>query len=173
MKVTKYTFLTVMAFTAITVMAPLPARAHHSFSMYNITTPVAITGVLVRSNVDAFHYQMFIAQLNQERKSVVLDKHGKPVFWAIELDGAATVAREGITEKNFPPGTIVSVGFYPLRNGSPGGARNRLGLYTCPGKTTPASGRHCDSVEGSRAFGGQFAPGTKEAKVTADGVASK
>lgn len=156
--------------TAFALMAAgiTSVQAHHSFGMYDLTKPTVITGVLVRTNPDAFHYQMFLAQLDADRKKVVRDKDGKPVIWVIELEGAAKVASEGITDKNFPAGSIVSAGFFPLRNGNPGGARVGLGISKCPEKTPPSAGKHCDSVEGGQQFGNKLPAGTEEAKVTAN-----
>ncbi len=142
-----------LAFAVNVGMITLPAQAHHSFAMYDLSKPRAITGVLVRSNPDAFHYQMFIAQLDIDRKKLVRGKDGKPVIWVIEQQGAAVIASQGITEKNFPPGAIVSIGFYPLRNGKPGGSREHLGLFKCPGRTVPMPGKYCNSVDGSQSFG--------------------
>ncbi|MDR3475268.1 MAG: DUF6152 family protein [Devosia sp.] len=154
-----------MALAAIAVMTPVAAEAHHSFAMYDMTKSYALTGVLVRSNPDAFHYQMFIAQLDAERKAIVRDQAGEPVIWVIELAGAAEMASKGITANSFTPGAIVSVGYHPLRNGSPGGAGLDLGLYKCPEKTPPAPGKFCDSVNGGQSFLGEFPPGTEEGHV--------
>lgn len=136
-----------------------PTQAHHSFAMYDTSKPEAITGVLVRTNPDAFHYQLFIAQLNPERTKVIRDAAGDPVIWVVEMEGAGQVASEGVTEANFPAGTIVSIGFYPLRNGDPGGTRNQFGFFRCPDKTAPAAGKMCDQVEGGQLFGeGELPP---------------
>lgn len=155
-----------LALTAAVIIT-VPVQAHHSFAMYDLSKRMAITGVLVRSNPDAFHYQMFIAQLDANRKSVLRDQAGKPLIWVIELEGAAQVASKGVTAGNFPAGAIVSVGFYPLRNGNPGGARVGLGLFKCPAKTPPAVGKHCDGVEGGQQFGGEIPADIAEAKVAA------
>jgi hypothetical protein len=138
-----------------------PAEAHHSFAMYDTTKPTAVTGILTRTSPDAFHFQMFIAQLNMERTKVLRDKSGQPIIWVVELRDTAAVAATGITESSFPPGTIVSVGFYPLRDGKPGGTRNELGVYRCPDKTPPAAGKMCDSVAGSKPYGPGKLPATE------------
>lgn len=141
-----------------------PAQAHHSFAMYDTSVGVAITGVVVRANPDAFHYQMFIAQLNTERTRVLRDANDEPIIWVVEMAGAGQVASQGVTESNFPAGTIVSVGFYPLRDGSPGGTRNEFGLFRCPDATPPAAGAMCDTVEGGAPYGEGELP-TLEASV--------
>lgn len=159
---------TALALMVVAGVTTAPVQAHHSFAMYDLSKPKAITGVLVRSNPDAFHYQMFLAQLDTDRKSVVRDKAGKPVIWVIELQGAAEVASKGINAENFPAGSIVSVAFFPLRNGQPGGSQTGLGLFRCPAKTPPKAGQHCNSVDGRKNFGGEFAADIEEAKVAAN-----
>lgn len=157
----------VLALTVAAGVTPVPVQAHHSFAMYDTTKPYAVTGVLVRTNPDAFHYQLFIAQLDADRKGIVRDKDGKPVVWAVELEGAAQVAAMGINAKNFEPGVIVSAGFFPLRNGNPGGAGGgELGVVKCPEKTPPAAGMFCDGVEGSQSFGSSHPADIEEAKST-------
>lgn len=152
--------------TAGAVASWTPAQAHHSFAMYDTDTPVAITGVVVRSNPDAFHYQMFIGQLNEDRTRVLRDASDEPIIWVIEMEGAGQMAAEGVDDVSFPAGTIVSVGFYPLRDGSAGGTRNVFGLYRCPDDTPPAAGQMCDSVDGGQLYGSGELP-TEEASLLA------
>jgi hypothetical protein len=139
---------------ALAIIAGLtPAEAHHSFAMYDLGRTMVKTGVVVRTTPDPWHFQFFFAALNEERNAVVRDESGQPVIYQIEMATAALMAAAGITPDTFPPGTIVSIAFYPLRNGKPGGARGEYVLYRCPPKTPPAAGAHCDSVEGSTKFG--------------------
>ena len=153
-----------LGFAAIVALMSLtPAEAHHSFAMYDTSKPVAVTGVLTRTNPDAFHFQLFIAQLNAERTKVLRDKDGAPIIWVVELSGAGEVAATGVTESTFPPGTILTVGFYPLRDGQPGGTRNEYGLYRCPDKTPPAAGKTCDTVAGGKLYGKGTLPATEAA----------
>ena len=60
---------------ALTVTGALtsltPAEAHHSFAMYDTTKPATVTGIVTRTSPDAFHFQIFIAQLNMERTKVL------------------------------------------------------------------------------------------------------
>jgi hypothetical protein len=128
-------------------------RAHHSFAMYDIERVYVMTGVVTRVDPNPNHLQLFIVPLDEAREKVVRDEDGEPVAWAIEMAGASVAARDGITVNGFPRGTIVSVGFHPLRNGFPGGGRSELGLYKCPPNTPPAPAMHCDSVDGSSSHG--------------------
>ncbi len=138
--------------TALTLGATGVA-AHHSFAMYDTNKTYVMTGIVTRVDPNPNHLQMFVAPLNEARDQVLKDAAGETIVWAIEMDGAAQVARDGITVNGFPRGTIVSVGLHPLRNGFPGGGRGESGLYKCPADTPPAAGLHCDAVEGSTTHG--------------------
>ena len=136
---------------ALTLSAP--AAAHHSFAMYDLQKTYVFTGVVTRVTPDANHLQIFFAPLNETRNQVIRDAAGQPVIWTVELRAAGTVAREGVTVESFPAGTIFSVGLHPLRNGRPAGGRGAFGLFRCPPKTPPVTGKHCDSVAGSTSHG--------------------
>lgn len=129
------------------------AVAHHSFAMYDIGKTLVMTGIVTQVDPNPNHLQVFFAPLNDARDQVLKDDKGEPIVWAVEMDGAAQVARDGITVNGFPRGTIVSVGLHPLRNGHTGGGRGEYGFYKCPPDTPPAPGKHCDSVTGSTAHG--------------------
>ena len=134
-------------------LLPVAVFAHHSFAMYDIEKTYVLTGIVTRIDPNPNHLQMFISPLNAARDQVMKDDKGEPVVWAVEMDSAAVVARDGITVNGFPRGTIVSIGFHPLRNGFAGGGRGKWGLYRCPADTPPAAGKHCDSVAGSTTHG--------------------
>lgn len=127
--------------------------AHHSFAMYDLQKTHVFTGVVTRVTPDASHLQIFFVPLNEKRDQVVRDAAGQPAAWVVELRGAGTVTREGVTVEAFPPGTIFSIGLHPLRTGRPAGGRGDSGLFKCPAKTPPAPGTHCDAVNGSTAHG--------------------
>jgi hypothetical protein len=127
--------------------------AHHSFAMYDTTKTLVFTGIVTRVDPNPNHLQIFFAPLNDARDQVVKDDKGEPIVWALEMDGAAQEARDGITVNAFPRGTIISVGLHPLRNGHTGGGRGQSGFFKCPDDTPPAAGKHCDSVTGSQSYG--------------------
>lgn len=138
--------------------AVVPAEAHHSFSIFDSSKTRVFTGVVVRVNPDVNHLQIFFAVMNEERTNVIRDAKGQPVVWAVEMAGSAASARQGISVNAFPPGTIMSVGLHPLRSGEPAGDRGGSALFKCPAKTPPRAGKHCDSVEGHLAIGGDTLP---------------
>src|SRR5688572_29912206 len=120
------------------------AAAHHSFEMYDVGKTYVMTGIVTRVDPNPNHLQIFFAPLNEARG---------PIVWAVEMDGAAGSARDGISVNGFPRGTIISIGLHPLRNGFAGGGRGQSGLYKCPADTPPPAGKHCDSVQGSTSHG--------------------
>jgi hypothetical protein len=141
------------AVATATLVVALPARAHHSFSIFDAEQTKTFTGVVTRVNPDANHLQIFFAPMNEERKNVERGADGKPIVWAVEMAGSAQSAKDGISVNSFPPGTIFTVSLHPLRNGDPAGARAGA-LYKCPAKTPPAAGKNCDSVDGNQMIGG-------------------
>lgn len=129
------------------------ALAHHSFAMYDSSRTLVMTGIITQVDPNPNHLQVFFAPLNEARDQVLKDDKGEPIVWAVEMDGAAQMARVGVTVNALPRGTIVSVGLHPLRNGHTGGGRGESGFFQCPADTPPAPGKHCDSVSGSIALG--------------------
>jgi hypothetical protein len=141
------------AFGVVLLSVASVAAAHHSFAMYDTGTTYVMTGIVTRVDPNPNHLQIFFAPLNEARDQVLKDDAGEPVVWAVEMDGAAIAARQGISVNGFPRGTIISVGLHPLRNGFAGGGRGKSGLFKCPADTPPAPGKHCDSVPGSTSHG--------------------
>jgi len=139
------------AMLALTV--PLGASAHHSYSMYDGSIYRVFTGVMVRVVPNAAHFEMHFVPLNEERTALVRDDSGEPLVWVVQMESAARAFEHGITRDSFPQGTVMSMGVHPRRDGKPAGDRGDSGLFRCPQGKTPAPGKHCDSVEGSTAFG--------------------
>lgn len=132
--------------------AAAPLGAHHSFAGFDMTRTQVLTGVVTRVNPDANHLQIYFAAMNEERKNVLRGPDNKPLIWEVEMAGSAASAAEGISVSAFPEGTVFSVALHPARNGDRSGFREGP-LFKCPGRTPPRPGQHCDSVEGSVAFG--------------------
>ena len=143
----------VAAAAAMAVAVGAAVKAHHSFSIFDASKTRVFTGVVTRVNPDVNHLQIFFAVMNEERTNVIRDAKNQPIIWAVEMAGSAAAAREGISVNAFPPKTIISVGLHPLRSGEPAGDRGGSAMFKCPANTPPKPGKHCDSVEGSMAFG--------------------
>lgn len=141
------------------LITALPARAHHSFAMYDPRIIRVFTGVVTRVDPAPNHLSIFFAPMNIERTNVERDANGEPIIWSVEMGGSAQMARQGISVNSFPRGTIFSVGVHPLRSGKHAGSREG-GLFKCPAKTPPAPGKHCDTVEGHTALGKDPLPET-------------
>jgi hypothetical protein len=97
-------------------LAAPAAEAHHSFAMYDTTVSLNVTGRLTRFVPGANHAQLIFEVLGPDGQPR-LDAEGKPVVWGIETGPAAMIARQGVTVKDFPEGTIISVTLNPLRDG--------------------------------------------------------
>lgn len=126
----------VVAAIAIAGFMSVPVRAHHSFAMYDQTKTTTLTGKLTRFIPGANHAQLIFALIDADGKTVV--ENGKPVQWGVETGPAATIARQGITVKSFPVGTVFTVTLYPLRDGRTFGALAGL-LIKC-GMALPEGG---------------------------------
>ena len=133
--------------------ATVPASAHHSYAMYDGSVYKVFTGVIVRIVPNAAHFEMHFVPLNETRDALVRDDKGEQVVWVVQMESAAEANRHGITRDTFPQGTVFSMGVHPRRDGKPAGDRGDSGLFQCPKGKVPAPGKHCDSVEGSKAFG--------------------
>lgn len=129
------------AFAAVVITSTLPnsAESHHSFAMYDRTKTVTVTGQLIRFIPGPNHAQLIFELVGPDGNVVVSDD-GEAVVWGIETGPSASIAREGITVKSFPLGTILTATLSPLRDGGPFGAIAPGGLIIKCGSTLPDGG---------------------------------
>ena len=114
---------------------------------------------MLHSPASSAHFEMHFVALNGERTALVRDEKGEPLVWVVQMESGARAFEHGITRESFPQGTVVSMGVHPRRDGKPAGDRGESGLFRCPKGKAPEPGKHCDSVEGSEAFGeGELPP---------------
>lgn len=103
-----------LAFVAALVTTALvpSAQAHHSRSMYNLATPVALVGTvrLFQWNNPHCYIQLTVAGAN-----------GAQQEYSVEMGAPLHLAGRGWTPRTLRPGDQVRVTIYPLRNGDPGG----------------------------------------------------
>ncbi len=110
----------------------LPAQAHHSFAMYDTKITRSFTGRLTQFIPGANHAQIIFELIGPDGKSM-LTENGEPVLWGVETGPAAQLARQGVTLRSFPVGTVINVNLNPLRDGRNFGALAREGgrLVNC------------------------------------------
>ena len=130
---------------ALTMVLATPAIAHHSFAMYDTTKSTTLTGMLTRFLPGANHTQILFSLVDENGKGI-LDEKGKAVMWGLETGSAAQIARRGITVKDFPAGTIITVTLHPLKDGRNFGTLVRgSGIVKC-GMEMPEGG--CTAATG-------------------------
>lgn len=88
------------------------AAAHHSHAMYDDTVEATSTGV-----VKEFLWRNPHVWLNV----VVVQDDGSEVEYSFEGASPSNLARRGWTPKSIAAGEEVTVVFYPLKDGDPGG----------------------------------------------------
>ena len=119
------------------VAAATPAFAHHSFAMYLMTETRTMTGKLTRYVPGSNHAQLIFDVLGPDGKPM-MGKDGKVVKWGVETGSAASLARQGVSPRTFPEGTVFTVSLHPLRDGRSFGAVAGL-LIKC-GAEMPTGG---------------------------------
>ena len=116
-------------------IAATSVQAHHSFAMYDMNTIRVFTGVVTRVDPQPNHLQIFFAPMNEERKNVERDANGEPLIWAVEMQGSAAMARQGVSVNTFPPGTVFSVAMQvvgeTVQTRRPKPSRTRSGKFAC------------------------------------------
>ena len=120
-----------------------PALAHHSFAMYDMGQTKTFTGKLTRYIPGANHAQLIFEVIDADGKTVMAN--GKPVLWGVETGSAAALARQGVTVKSFPIGTIFTVSLHPQRDGKTFGAMTGQ-LIKC-GNALPKGGCTAETGE--------------------------
>jgi len=95
-----------------------PARAHHSFAMFDTANPVTLTGVV--TGFEWTNPHVYIELDVPEAQGV---KH-----WSIELGSPSILMRAGWTFNTIKKGDKVTAVVSPLRNGEPGSLLSRITL---------------------------------------------
>src|SRR3974390_1653321 len=89
-----------------------PARAHHSFAMFDFSKVVTITGTVKEFQWTNPHVVLWV---NADGAA-----GGAPAVWALELTSPGNLTRGGWDRKVLSAGDKVSVDLNPLRNGNHG-----------------------------------------------------
>ena len=88
------------------------ALAHHSFSMFDRSKTITLTGT-----VDSFDWVNPHAWL----QVMVTAPDGQADVWSLEMGGTGGMQRRGWTPQTVKPGEKITVRAHPLRDGSYGG----------------------------------------------------
>lgn len=90
-----------------------PAKAHHSFAMFDRTRSNSVEGVVKEFEWTNPHSWLRV---------VVTGPDNKEEVWAFEIGGGpTTLGRRGWKRSSFKPGDRVKVTLHPLRQGGNGG----------------------------------------------------
>jgi hypothetical protein len=90
-----------------------PAFAHHSFAMFDATKTLTMKGTVKEFEWTNPHSWL--------RVTVMDEKTGKPLLWALEMSSPARLTTMGMHADTVKMGDSVSVTFHPMRDGTRGG----------------------------------------------------
>ena len=90
-----------------------PARAHHSFAVFDRARQITVTGVVKEFQWTNPHSWIQL---------VVTDKDGNAQEWSLEGGSPSILVRNGWKRTSLAPGDRVTVLIYPLKTGEPGGS---------------------------------------------------
>jgi hypothetical protein len=90
-----------------------PAFAHHSFAMFDATKTLTMKGTVKEFEWTNPHSWL--------RITVMDEKTGKPLLWALEMSSPARLTTMGMHADTVKMGDSVSVTFHPMRDGTRGG----------------------------------------------------
>src|SRR5215471_16878926 len=92
-----------IAFTLCSVVAALPAHAHHSFAaQYDASKPITLTGKVTKVEWTNPHVYVYV--------DVRDDKSGEVVNWALEIGGGPnSLIRQGWTRDSLKTDDVINV----------------------------------------------------------------
>jgi hypothetical protein len=91
----------------------VPAIAHHSFSMFDMTKDVVLQGDVKEFQWTNPHIWVQV---------LVKDAEGKPAEWSIEGGSPSILSRQGWSKRSLKAGDTVTLTVHPMRDGSLGGS---------------------------------------------------
>ena len=101
-----------------TVAAVLPARAHHSYANYNMSTLVEMEGTVKQVHWIFPHVAIYVE---------IEDEQGQVQMWVMGASSPPGVEEAGVSRDDVQVGDRVGVRCYPIKDGSRGCA---LGFVT-------------------------------------------
>jgi hypothetical protein len=99
--------------TVVVAAVAAPAFAHHSFAMFDATKTLTMKGTVKEFEWTNPHSWL--------RVTVMDEKTGKPLLWALEMSSPARLTTMGMHADTVKTGDLVSVTFHPMRDGTRGG----------------------------------------------------
>jgi len=90
----------------------LPALAHHSFAMFDATKTLTLTGTVKEMEWTNPHAWIHM---------IVPDASGKPIEYALEMQGTGQSVKLGWTPDSVKPGDKITAEIRPLKTGGHGG----------------------------------------------------
>jgi len=112
----KSRLLNVLAFAALLA---IPVLAHHSFTMFDTTKQITITGTVTEFQWTNPHSYIEID---------VPDEGGAIKHWAIEMGSPSILQQSGWKFNNLKKGDKTTLVINPLKDGRPGGFLNSATL---------------------------------------------
>lgn len=97
---------------AALAVAALPAAAHHSYSMFDMSRTVVLDATVAR-----FKWQNPHAFIEAD-----IAARGQTERWAIEMTSPNNLTQSGWKRTSLKPGDRVKIHVHPLRSGARGGA---------------------------------------------------
>ena len=102
------------AFTVLALFASaLPARAHHSFAMFDHEKKITVSGALKEFEWTNPHCWLHLAVSDAAT--------GKTLEWSFEMGSIGQIAAQGWKIDSIKPGDKIAIEAYPMKDGSRGG----------------------------------------------------
>lgn len=110
------------------VLCAMPAAAHHSYAMFDMTKTIALDATITQ-----FKWQNPHSFMEADIKTPDGSEH-----WAIEMTAPNNLVQEGWKRTTVKPGDHVTIYVHPLRSGAKGGSFSgvKLANGTVLGQTT-------------------------------------
>jgi hypothetical protein len=109
----KFVAFAVLGIAGLYPFGILPAAAHHSFALFDVTKTVALEGTVKKFEWTNPHSWITLEVVGPQNQA---DE------WLIELPPAGVLAREGWNKNFVKVGERLSIHVNPLKNGGKGGS---------------------------------------------------
>lgn len=114
-------FIAAVALSTVFAAGVAPASAHHSFSMFDFSKEVTLTGTVSKFEWTNPHSFIWVDVVNAE---------GKVETWGAEGQSPNFLGRRGWSKDTVKPGDKVTLVISPLRDGRTGGMFKSMTLPT-------------------------------------------